>query len=100
MHDEYRPDFRVNKEWFDVKIVTDGTRANSKKEMGKRAYTDMIRKVFDSLRLISHKFGHWGRVNAPVELEFMDIPSEFIRMLGKCVSLCVCVVYCLFFTNG
>ena len=87
MDDEHRPDFTTNKEWMDIKILTDGTRANNKKKMGQRTYVDMVRKVFRSLRLISSHFGHWGRVNAPVELEFMDIGADFIRLLGKS-SIC------------
>jgi hypothetical protein len=41
-----RPNFGVNKEWYDIKILTDGTRADITKEIQRRTYTALIRKVF------------------------------------------------------
>jgi hypothetical protein len=82
MDDEHRPNFGKNKEWFDTKILTDGTRHDTTKEIQKRTYTDPIRKVFKDLSMISSHFGHWGRVNAPAELEFEEVSPEYIRILG------------------
>ena len=83
MDDGTRPDFRSNSSWFDIKILTDGTHKNREKEMQKTSYVTMIRKILKKLRIYSAHFGHWGRVNAPVELEFAELDPELIRILGK-----------------
>lgn len=88
MDDEFRPDFTDNKAWFDVKILTDGTRDN-KKEMGKKTYVNDIKKVFRELKIVASHYGHWGRVSAPVELEFKELSPDLIRILGECVLLFV-----------
>jgi hypothetical protein len=87
MDDDQRPNFGINKEWFDIKILTDGTRHATTKEIQKRTYTDPIRNVFKKLSLISSHFGHWGRVNAPAELEFEEVSPEYIRILGEFASV-------------
>jgi hypothetical protein len=83
MEDHCRPNFGKNKEWYDIKILTDGTRNNLTKEIQKRTYVDPIRKVFKQLQMVSSHFGHWGRVNAPCELEFEEVSPEYIRILGE-----------------
>jgi hypothetical protein len=91
MDDSYRPNFAVNKDWFDIKILTDGTRADTTKEMQKRTYTGPIRKVFKQLSIVASHFGHWGRVSGPVELEFEEVSPEYIRILGKYFFLTFCI---------
>ena len=83
MDDGNRPDFADNKSWFDIKILTDGTLDN-RKEMTKKTYTDDVKAVLKSLKIVSSHYGHWGRVNAPVELEFAELSPELIRILGEC----------------
>jgi hypothetical protein len=83
MADCRRPNFGKNKEWYDIKILTDGTRNEMTKEIQKRTYTDPIRKVFRKLSIVTAHFGHWGRVNAPAELEFEEVSPEYIRILGE-----------------
>jgi hypothetical protein len=92
MDDGHRPDFAINKEWFDIKILSDGSLDNTKR-MNSRSYTDPLRKVFDSLGIIASHFGHFGRVVGPVKLEFEEVSSELIRILGKCRCVCRCVFY-------
>lgn len=87
-----RPDFKVNKEWFDIKILSDGT-LNNTKVMKATTYTDPLRKVFDALGIIAAHFGHFGRVAGPVKLEFEEIAAELIRILGKGVCVCVCSLF-------
>lgn len=87
MDEGNRPDFRKNKDWFDVKILTDGTLDNRSRKIQKRTYTDDLKKVMNDLQIVAAHFGHWGRVSAPVELEFKEIDADLIRILGKC---CVC----------
>jgi hypothetical protein len=77
------PNFGVNKEWYDIKILTDGTRADTTKEIQRQTYTDLIQKVFKLLLKIADHFGHFGRVVGPVDLEFKEISPEFIRILGE-----------------
>ncbi len=87
MDDCRRPNFAVNKEWYDIKILTDGTRADTAKEIQRRTYTDPIRKVFKKLSIVASHFGHWGRVSGPVELEFEEVSPEYIRILGEWSSV-------------
>jgi hypothetical protein len=83
MEDAHRPNFGKNKEWYDIKILTEGTRNNTKKELQRRTYIDPIRKIFKQLKIYSSHFGHWGRVNAPTKLEFEEVSPEYIRILGE-----------------
>jgi hypothetical protein len=84
MDDGKRPDFADNSKWYDIKILTDGTRKEPTKELQKRTYTDPIRKVFKKLQIVSSHFGHWGRVSGPVELKFEEVSPEYIRISGEC----------------
>jgi hypothetical protein len=87
MDDCRRPNFGVNKEWFDIKILMDGTRTETNKEIQKRTYTKPIQKVFKKLLIVASQFGHWGgHVNGPVELEFEEVCPEYIRILGELVG--------------
>jgi hypothetical protein len=84
MTERNRPDFTENKEWFDIKILTDGTRVEgSTKEMARRCYTDRVKECFRRLDIYSNAYGHWGRFSGPPKLELEEVPSEFIRILGK-----------------
>ena len=86
MDDGVRPDFTDNNSWFNIKILTDGTRKNNTKEMGKQSYIEDVRDIFKQLKIVSNHFGHWGRVSGPVELEFLEISPEHIRNLGECLA--------------
>ena len=86
MDDGVRPDFTDNNSWFNIKILTDGTRKNNTKEMGKQSYIEDVRDIFKKLKIVSNHFGHWGRVSGPVELEFLEISPEHIRNLGECMA--------------
>lgn len=92
MDEDFRPDFSSNQSWFDVKILTDGTRNNTK-EMKKKSYTDDIKGIFRELKMVASHYGHWGRVSAPVELEFAELDPDLIRILGEISSrlLCCCL---------
>ena len=59
MDDGCRPDFRVNKEWFDIKILSDGTKNNTK-EMGKESYVKHLKMIFKALKTITAHYGHFG----------------------------------------
>jgi hypothetical protein len=98
MDDGVRPNFANNKEWYDVKILTDGTQKEPTKMLQKRTYTEPIRKVFKQLQIVSSHFGHWGRVSGPVELEFEEVSPEYIRILGeyRCRFCLILVVVCHF----
>ena len=83
MDEEHRPDFRNNDDWFDIKILTDGSRASNSKEMGRRSYEDLLKKCFDSLLIFSSHYTHFGRVGAPPLMELEEVPQDYIRMIGK-----------------
>lgn len=66
-----------------MKILTDGTLENRSRKVQKRTYTDDLKKVMNDLQIVAVHFGHWGRVSAPVELEFKEIAADLIRILGN-----------------
>jgi hypothetical protein len=82
MDDGNRPDFTKNEQWFDIKILSDGSRDNCK-VMNARSYTDPLRKIFQLLGIITSHYGHFGRVVGPVKLEFEEVAAELIRILGE-----------------
>jgi hypothetical protein len=77
MDDEFHPDFTDNNSWYNIKILTNGTR-NNKKVMAKKGYINNVREIFEELKIDTLHFGHWGRVSAPVELEFNELSLELI----------------------
>ena len=82
MDNDVRPDFTKNDEWFDIKILSDGT-MNNTKVMKATTYTGQLRKIFEELQVIASHYGHFGRVSVPVKLEFEKVLPELIRILGK-----------------
>jgi hypothetical protein len=93
MDDDCRPNFAESKEWYDIKILTDGTKKETKKELQKRTYTIPIKEVFKDLQIVSSHFGHWGRVSGPVELEFEEVSPEYIRILGEWARFWLIVLF-------
>ncbi len=83
MDDGVCPNFAENKEWYNIKILTDGTQKELMKQLHKRTYTGPIRRIFKQLQIVSSHFGHWGGVSRPVELEFEEVSPEYIRILGE-----------------
>jgi hypothetical protein len=100
MEDGKRPNFANNKEWYDIKILTDGTQKDSNKMLQRRTYTEPIRDVFKGLHIVTSHFGHWGRVAGPVELEFEEVSPEYIRILGECVFDCRVVIVILVISHS
>ena len=97
MDDGNRPDFTKNEAWYNIKILTDGTRNNTK-EMGKQTYTDDVREIFRDLKIAASHFGHWGRVSGPVELEFNEVSPDLIRILGE-LPRCLCWLIVVLFVK-
>ena len=85
--DAVRPDLSKNKEWYDIKILTDGSVRENKKQSQKWTYTSSMKKIFKKLQIVASHLGHWGRVSGPVELEFEEVSPEYIRILGECLPL-------------
>jgi hypothetical protein len=93
MDDGVCPNFAENKEWYDIKILTDGTQKEPMKQLQKRPYTGPVRRIFKQLQIVSSHFGHWGRVSGgPVELDFKEVLPEYIRVLGEHVHAWLIVV--------
>jgi hypothetical protein len=97
--DGVRPNLSKNKDWYDIKILTDGTTQENKKELQKRTYTSAMKKIFKKLQIVSSHLGHWGRVSGPVELEFEEVSPEYIRILGECAPRFCLIVVCFFISN-
>jgi hypothetical protein len=81
------PNLADNKEWCDIKILTDGSVQENKKHLQTRTYTSSMKKIFKKLQVVASHLGHWGRVSGPVELEFEEVLPEYIRILGECAPL-------------
>jgi hypothetical protein len=96
--DGVRPNMGESKQWYDIKILTDGSDTENKKMLQKRTYTSAIKKIFKKLHIVASHCGHWGRVSGPVELEFEEVSPEYIRILGECLLFCLIVVCISFLT--
>ena len=99
MEDGKRPDFTDNSSWFDIKILTDGSDANNRKEMRKRSYTDKIKECFHALLIFACAFGHWGRISAPPKMELEELPQDMIRAMGTYVVVCCVCRLCRVCSN-
>lgn len=76
------PNMRNNKEWFDIKILTELGGDNTA-EMSQRSFTDKLKIVFKELGINSNHFGHFGRVVGPLICEFHELDPNIIKILGK-----------------
>ena len=85
MEEGRRPDFTNNSSWFDIKLLTEGKKngVDNTKTIGKRGYVDFIADVLKELGTPSQHFGHWGRVNAPADMEKAELPAEETRLIGE-----------------
>jgi hypothetical protein len=77
------PDFSENKEWFDLKLLTDASKENNRQSMSNDSYAKGIKKVLGELGIVSKHYVHLGRVMAPIYLEFLEVEQNDIRILGN-----------------
>jgi hypothetical protein len=77
------PDFTTNKAWFDIKLLTDGSKEGNCKEMSNESFSKGIQSVLDNLGITSKHYLHLGRVLGPISLEKMEIESRDIQQLGN-----------------
>jgi hypothetical protein len=82
------PDFRVNEEWFDMKLLCEFG-GDTLKQMAQRSFQSSVKDIFAELGIYSNHQGHFGRVTGPVYAEFKELPTEMIKILGKCLLLFV-----------
>jgi hypothetical protein len=75
------PDFTTNKAWFDIKLLTDGSKEGNCKEMSNESFSKGIQSVLDNLGITSKHYLHLGRVLGPISLEKMEIESRDIQQL-------------------
>ena len=87
MDADVRPDFTKNRTWYQIKLLTNGSKCNNIVAVSRRSYTDKIRNCFKSLHIYASAFGHWGRIAAPPLMELEEVPPEFIRIMGKLVTM-------------
>ena len=85
--------FKCNERWFDKKLLSEMGK-NENKSMTQRVFRDSVREVFDELGICANHQAHFGRVTAPVYLEFKELPPDMIKLLGKwCFSFLFVVFY-------
>lgn len=77
------PDFRVNREWFDIKVLADYNGNNNTSSMTNRQYMKALKQIFRASGITESHLVHIGRVAAPVYLEFKELSPELIKILGK-----------------
>jgi hypothetical protein len=77
------PDFTVNKDWFDIKLLTDGSADNNVKVMSNESYAKGVEAVLSKLGISSKHYLHLGRKLGPIALEKLDAESRDIQQLGN-----------------
>jgi hypothetical protein len=76
------PDFTDNKAWFDIKLMTGGSKHNTH-TMTNDTYGKAIRKVLKQVKIASNHYAHLGRVMGPAQLEFLEFDQRDIQTLGN-----------------
>ena len=87
------PDFRKNETWFDKKVLVE-LGHNTNKKMMQHTFMNTVKEMFQMLGICVKHLAHWGRVTAPVYMEFKELPENVIKMLGK-FFFSFCFVVCL-----
>jgi hypothetical protein len=77
------PDFTVNKDWFDIKLLTDGSQENSTRVMSNESYAKGVQIVLKKLDISSKHYLHLGRILGPIQLEKLEAESRDIQSLGN-----------------
>ena len=78
------PDFTSNKDWFDVKLLSDGQpKGNNRKSMNNGSYGRAIKKLLGELGISTNHYCHLGRVLGPAIAEFHEIDPELICQLAN-----------------
>jgi hypothetical protein len=95
MDEGHRPDFLDNSAWFNIKLLTDGSRNRMETRMQPRSYTDVMKMCFKNLSIFTHWLSHWGRHYASAEMEMMDCPDTQQERLGKWF----CFIYFISFSG-
>ena len=84
-------DFKHNEAWFDKKVLVEMGTGDCDTMMTQRPFRDSVKEVFTELGITANHLAHFGRVTAPVFLEFKELPPELIKILGKFFfSRCCC----------
>lgn len=84
MDDGIRPDFRQNDQWFDMKIITNGTLEGSTKGLSSpETYRRKLKRCFEDLGIRSMHLAHFPRVTAPAQLELAELSADEIRIFGE-----------------
>ena len=77
------PDFTSNENWFDMKVLTDGSPTTVNKGIGDQVYGGAMKEVLRGLGIQSKHWAHIGRVLGPKYLELHEAPQDDIRVMGN-----------------
>jgi hypothetical protein len=83
MGDDGRPDFTDNMSWFFIKLLVASTGTDKTKPMHLHTYGDAMKKVLDSVGVISSHQIHFGRMAGPAVAELSEVPGPAIDALGN-----------------
>ena len=83
MGENGRPDFTDNMSWYFIKLLVSSTGTDKTKSMDLQTYADAMKKVLDSVGVISSHQAHFGRKTGPVVAEMSEVPNAAIESLGN-----------------
>jgi len=80
---ENPPDFTINSNWFDIKLLVDVYATNYCEEMSSDPYSKWMAKLFKQLGIVSNHLIHIGRVLGAAELELLENDEAGTKTLGN-----------------
>ena len=92
-----------NRVWFDIKLLTEYDSVvpdANKTSISDNTFRNALTAVFKKLGIHASHTCHFGRATGPLHLEFVELPQEMIRLLGKVpLPLCAASFPSLVMTN-
>lgn len=72
-----------NKDWFDIKLLTDINSGDRTKEMKNDSYGKHVKRILQRLRICCKKILHLGRNLGSRTLELLEEEADSIRAMGQ-----------------
>ena len=76
-------------------MLTEYGAKDNEKRLEDTNFRKAIKKIFRKLRIHANHTCHFGRVAAPLKLEFEELSTDLIRLLGKCLVCFFFFINCL-----
>jgi hypothetical protein len=72
-------DFTENKDWFDVKLLTDSRGIDNTIAVKDQNYSKAMKSICEELGIISKHYIHFGRAVGPIDLGLQEIDQADIK---------------------